>query len=132
MTDQDLEDILQTSKRYNDEHQITGMLLYLEGYFLTMKEGRFMQVLEGSEEEVNLLFDEIKKDPRHQSIIVLQATDLKERNFKDWTMGFRAMDEEDFKNQPNYFEINEYFVNNQQSNVPINYLKSFYRMSQMN
>lgn len=130
MSDKELEQILQVSKTFNEQHHITGMLLYVEGYFLTMKEGRFMQVLEGTESDVRYLFEEkICKDPRHQSIIVLQSGTIRERNFNDWTMGFQAMDEEDFKNKPNYFGINDYFVNTKHSNVPLNYLKSFYKMS---
>ena len=64
------------------------MLLYIEG--------RFFQVLEGEEEVINDLFITISKDDRHGNATVIARGDLDKRIFKDWTMRFNSISEEEF------------------------------------
>ena len=67
----------------NQEHDITGLLLYVEGNFL--------QVLEGHEQDVLRLYKDIERDPRHtNSRKVLQAP-IEERCFGNWGMGFAGV-----------------------------------------
>lgn len=79
----DLEDLLATSRENNARAGITGMLLY--------KDGNFMQVLEGDEEAVRELYDKIAADPRHKGEILLQQGFTEERQFPEWSMGFRDL-----------------------------------------
>lgn len=73
--------ILKTSRVYNAEHGVTGLLLY--------SQGKYYQVLEGEEAEVRSLFiDRISKDKRHHSITLLEEQKLEARNFPEWSMGF--------------------------------------------
>lgn len=76
-----LEAFLEKCRARNKELGITGMLL--------LKRRSFMQVIEGSKASIAELFEEsICKDPRHQSISVLDRREIQERRFASWTMGF--------------------------------------------
>jgi hypothetical protein len=83
MTDDALKDILGKSRRKNDTGEITGMLLYMDPYFI--------QVLEGEEAAITTAFDRIKQDPRHQKVSIIYKKPIAERCFADWTMGFNKV-----------------------------------------
>lgn len=132
MPSDDLLFLLNQSKEWNQEHGLTGMLLYLEGKFLSKVEGRFMQVLEGNERDVNEIFEKIKQDPRHHSLIVLKQSSTESRNFGTWSMGFKSIKLEACKELPGCFDLNEAFLKSdelQQSNLPLNFLRSFYQVN---
>lgn len=93
----DLEDLLATSRDNNARAGITGMLLY--------KEGNFMQVLEGEEGPVRALYDKIGDDPRHRGEIVLRQGFTEERQFPDWSMGFRDLQSPEARAIPGYSEF---------------------------
>ncbi|MEP6901856.1 MAG: BLUF domain-containing protein [Actinomycetota bacterium] len=76
---------------------ITGMLLY--------KDGNFMQILEGKEEVVRNLYNKIAKDPRHRGTITLLKGHLEERQFPAWSMGFRDLNSSDTLATPGYSEF---------------------------
>jgi len=82
--DQVLEDILATSRRKNAQLDISGLLLYLDGNFL--------QVLEGREADVRQLYTTIGKDTRHRGLMVLHAEPAVGRAFADWSMGYYRPD----------------------------------------
>jgi hypothetical protein len=131
MTDEDLLPILEESRSWNNDHNLTGMLLYIEGQFLVRKEGKFMQVLEGPEFEVRAIYEKIKNDDRHRNIILLNEMTIEKRNFEKWLMGFESLSLEDFKKNPDFFELNDDFLKNgklQKFNSSLNFLKSFYIM----
>lgn len=129
MQNDNLLDILNVSRDWNESHDITGMLLYIEGRFLTKIEGRFMQVLEGTEYEVNRIFDKIRLDERHHQVIVLKRQPIKQRHFQTWRMGFRSLNLIEYQNMPGFFELDDDFLSShefQQSDAPLSLLKSFY------
>ena len=66
---------------------VTGMLLYLDPFFL--------QVLEGEETVVDMLFNFIKQDSRHHKISVIYKKPIAKRSFLDWTMGFNRINDKD-------------------------------------
>ncbi len=76
-------EILSVARRNNQELDITGMLLY--------RDGNFLQVLEGPASAVESLIQKIKRDHRHQGIILMSRKNIDERQFGDWTMAFRNM-----------------------------------------
>jgi hypothetical protein len=84
-TKPELQELLQKARRKNGELGLTGMLLY--------KDGNFMQVLEGQKDVVEKLAKTIEADDRHTGILVLLRRETKERNFADWSMGFRDLGE---------------------------------------
>jgi hypothetical protein len=84
-SDAELVELLTKAREKNDRLGVTGMLLY--------HDGNFLQVLEGDEASVRPLFDTINKDTRHQSVIKLIERPLPERQFGEWSMAFRTMDD---------------------------------------
>lgn len=132
MQDGDLLKILSRSRSWNAGHGITGMLLYLEGRFLSQNEGRFMQVLEGTEHQVKDIFEQIKNDERHHGLIVLKQSTAPQRNFNNWSMGFNSLGLDAYKSLPGFFDLNDEFLKSdalQHSNLPLHFLKSFYETS---
>lgn len=83
----DLEALLQKSRSNNTRDGISGMLLY--------RDGDFLQVLEGPEESVRAAYTRIARDSRHGRIMMLDESEIGERNFADWSMGFRRLRRED-------------------------------------
>jgi hypothetical protein len=79
MSDNEIEVLASQAAKKNAEHDITGVLM--------AKGGVFFQIIEGPEENIDKLFTNILKDPRHEKIITLgiQIGDLK-RLFPDWHM----------------------------------------------
>ena len=103
MRRQELFLILTQSRDYNSQHDITGLLLY--------HDGRFIQALEGEQDEVEkLYYKKIKKDPRHKQVETVLTRDIEKRNFPGWHMGFVSAYEEEKRNifgfsrflEPNY------------------------------
>lgn len=80
ISDDLLKDILEKSRKKNRRLNITGMLLYMDPYFI--------QVLEGEEATVSAAFEKIRQDPRHQKISVIYKKPITERVFANWSMGF--------------------------------------------
>jgi hypothetical protein len=74
----DLEAILNSARLHNAQKGISGMLAFNGDYFL--------QVLEGGRAAVNQLYQRIAADPRHESILLLQLSDISERFFPHWAM----------------------------------------------
>jgi hypothetical protein len=73
--------ILESSRLGNPEHGITGLLCFQPG------EDVFLQVIEGAREEVNNLYRNIVRDPRHGDVTILLYTEILERRFASWRMG---------------------------------------------
>ena len=80
LTEQQLDDILSTSRRNNSRTGITGALLY--------QDGNFVQVLEGDKDQVRRLFTRIEADPRHHQVIEVVDGDIAEPDFPQWSMAF--------------------------------------------
>lgn len=76
----ELEEILTHARKYNAEHEITGLLLH--------KNGLFLQVLEGEKNIVEALFNKIKSDNRHFGVINLHEHTISKREFGNWSMRF--------------------------------------------
>lgn len=103
-----LGDILKSAVKHNQANGITGMLLYYGG--------GFMQVLEGEEANLAETYSRICKDPRHHHVISLAETELQQRQFDRWSMGFKHVNASDlakfpksdqlfdFRNQPGYIK----------------------------
>ena len=81
----ELVDLLEYSREKNVKYDITGMLLY--------RGGNFIQVIEGEDEEVLQLYNNIKADPRHKDVTLLSKDPIAKRQFPDWRMGFRNIDQ---------------------------------------
>jgi hypothetical protein len=82
LSEEDISSLLHKARQYNLEHNITGILLYIDGDFL--------QILEGNKHDVYDLFLKIKTDTKHRGIIVVHEGKKAARQFKEWTMGFHS------------------------------------------
>ncbi|WP_108062571.1 BLUF domain-containing protein [Poseidonibacter lekithochrous] len=80
-TDKELEDLLAIARERNGLVNVTGLLI--------IKGRTFLQCLEGPKESVNEIFEKIKKDVRHDSIVELIEEDEGQRYFPDWSMGYK-------------------------------------------
>jgi len=83
MSEDDLVDLLNVSRKNNILNDVTGMLLY--------RNGEFMQALEGEKSKIEALYDKISKDSRHDQIVVLSRKNIVERVFSNWSMGFENL-----------------------------------------
>ena len=78
----DLDGILETSRRNNAAADVTGLLLYVDG--------RVMQVLEGPPKAVADVFHRVQRDARHHTVSVIYHERGSERAFPQWTMHLRS------------------------------------------
>jgi len=76
--------LLEHSQRNNRAEEITGILLY--------SNDTFFQVLEGEEEQVNKLYVQIEKDPRHKDCKIVEKLNVTERAFPYWSMGYEKIE----------------------------------------
>jgi hypothetical protein len=76
----DLRAILSQAEDHNARHQITGLLLY--------SAGRYVQVLEGAQADVQALYARISHDPRHEQVVTVREGPGPQRRFAEWSMGF--------------------------------------------
>ena len=86
--------LLETSRRNNAARGVSGMLLY--------KEGNFLQVLEGREAAVRAITAKIQRDPRHRGIITLIEGFESEYQFPEWSMGFCDLRSDEAQTTPGY------------------------------
>ena len=89
LSDAALEALLTQSRAWNTAHQLTGVLLYCEN--------NIIQVLEGTQDEVEYIFERIAQDVRHRDIFKLADGPIAQRNFSQWSMGFKAVHSEDLQ-----------------------------------
>lgn len=73
-----LDDITKVASKKNKLDNITGALMYCDGWFL--------QALEGKSEAVDRLFLYICKDERHSDVRVIESTIVDSREFERWHM----------------------------------------------
>ncbi|GGW39787.1 BLUF domain-containing protein [Arenibacter certesii] len=76
----DIQTILQTARARNKEIGITGCLVFHNSCFI--------QIVEGKKKQVKSLFQDIKRDSRHNNIRLLWEGKFEERSFNDWCMGY--------------------------------------------
>ena len=72
--------ILAKSRVNNQLVGVTGALMF--------NAGCFAQVLEGGRDAVEAVFERIQQDERHDSVILLELSEIDERRFPNWSMGY--------------------------------------------
>lgn len=97
MEDESLKSILASSRKYNKEVDVTGMLLYFDR--------KFLQLLEGDESVVKTIFNKICNDSRHHNIFVLKEGEISGPLFPGWSMSFRTPTPEEVAEEPGYKDI---------------------------
>ena len=86
--------MLQHVRRHNRLTGVSGCLIY--------HEGEFMQLLEGRQEDLQVLRDKIAADQRHEGFRVVAEGPLQRRVFNDWGMVLRHVRTADNGEQPDF------------------------------
>lgn len=73
--------ILRGARPFNGLNGVTGLLCAADG--------KFLQVLEGPEDSLDIAMARIRADPRHHRIEVLADAPTESRVFADWAMAYR-------------------------------------------
>ena len=86
----DMEDILTKARVRNESLDITGVLIYVDGLFI--------QVLEGKKDRVLELIRSIESDPRHSLFKLFYQAETDSRIFDDWRMAYVDVTREQMAN----------------------------------
>jgi hypothetical protein len=129
--DDELLDLLSYARKNNAANHLSGMLLYVKQREAGsgVVTGRFIQALEGEEQEVIALYETIKRDSRHQQVTLLHQGPISLRSFTDWTMGFRSLLEDEYMQIPGFIKLDDQFIKSKSLlslGVAFNFMKSFY------
>ena len=84
LTDQELDDLLETARSANEMHGVTGMLICFKDMYL--------QLIEGEETKIKQLYNNLLMDDRHYRVQTLKEGEINKRFFPDWSMGFERKD----------------------------------------
>lgn len=89
-------------------------------------EGTFIQVLEGEAELIEQTYEIIAKDPRHLNLIMITGGDITERNFPDWSMGFKTINYDILKEFEGFKDLrDDPFLKNNKNHPALTVLKTF-------
>lgn len=89
ISEDDLKALLKAARANNKSADITGMLLYRDGFFI--------QAIEGEEAQVDALYNRIVQDTRHTNHLLIYREPIEKRCFSEHTMGFSELNVESFK-----------------------------------
>ncbi|HKL08468.1 MAG TPA: BLUF domain-containing protein [Bacteroidales bacterium] len=97
LTEKNLEDLLVDIRKRNKLQKVTGLLLY--------NDGTFIQLIEGKTGIIQNLFEKIQNDRRHSNVVLLLEESIKKRAFPDWTMGYYKLNREQSGKIPGYSDF---------------------------
>ncbi|MES2061018.1 MAG: BLUF domain-containing protein [Bacteroidota bacterium] len=117
LDDDQLLNILASSRKNNNELNVTGVLLY--------SEGTFIQALEGDNNDIDFIFSKIEKDLRHKNMITLINEQISQRSFSDWSMGFSTPRAEKLKDVLGYLQSVDSLNANKGTGAAIMTIKTF-------
>ena len=80
LSDEEVEDLLVVARRENELRNITGMLVCFPDMYV--------QLIEGTEEDIRQLYLNLLNDSRHHHVAVLKQGNSDRRFFPDWSMGY--------------------------------------------
>jgi len=64
----------------NRQNGLTGALLFTGTHFA--------QLIEGREQEIDILISALQRDPRHDELQIVARMPIADRRFKDWSMAY--------------------------------------------
>ena len=88
-------------------------------------DGDFIQVLEGDETIVSNLYDKIKIDKRHKGIIMVSRGIVDDRQFADWSMGYKATNYTEINKIDGLKEFNRSLLFSQDDKIALTFLSVF-------
>ena len=75
-----IDHLLLSARERNEKYNVTGVLMYIGG--------NFMQCIEGTVDNVELIYEIIKANSLHHGIIQLLYRPIEFRDFNDWEMAY--------------------------------------------
>lgn len=96
-SNEEIIDIINVSRVNNARLGVTGLLIY--------HEGSIIQILESEKEVLYTLYNKIIKDTRHKAIIKVLDFSITERNFREWSMGFKQVSNENWSELKGYLNL---------------------------
>lgn len=84
---QEIAKIIKVAQKENMDRDITGVLLYMNN--------RFLQILEGPQDHIYTLMQNIEADTRHKNVETLIEKHIRQRGFGQWNMEFYELDNDD-------------------------------------
>lgn len=96
-TEKDLKSLMAQARARNLRQNITGLLLY--------NNATYMQVLEGPTGDVHEIFEAICEDPRNNGVVKLIDESIQQRDFPQWSMGFKHLDHLGADTPPGFVEV---------------------------
>jgi len=124
MSDEDINKLLFQIREKNKRLAITGLLLLIQG--------KFVQYIEGSKSEISNVYESIKNDPRHNELLLLDSGEIEERQFQDWSMAYKKINNSMVEDLTGYkdLELDNLFLNpDKTTNHPV--LKVLYNFTSM-
>lgn len=85
---ENIEEMLKLFKENNKNNNISGLMLY--------NERNVIQYIEGNNEELYRLYNNIENDRRHYNIIKIIDEKIIKRNFLNWGMNFKELSYNEF------------------------------------
>ncbi|MFW5944412.1 MAG: BLUF domain-containing protein [Bacteroidota bacterium] len=83
LSEKELEALLKEIRKRNEQHEVTGLLLY--------NDLNFIQIIEGVADTIHELYNIIDQDNRHTNVVKLLEEPIEKRAFPDWSMGYRKL-----------------------------------------
>lgn len=124
MHENQLFDILHNSRLHNAALNISGVLLY--------SEGTFIQLLEGRDTIIDALYTRIQADQRHTNIITLINETSNEKSFEQWLMGFAVTDAKKTEKLVGYLKSISQLKLDNRSNDAVLAIRAFIESSRLN
>jgi hypothetical protein len=94
LSDDELTTLLTQAREANAQQGITGALVY--------GDGQFMQIIEGEEPTLAMLYAKLLQDERHGQVFKFADKPIAQRSFTDWSMAFRPVSAEQFQTLQGY------------------------------
>jgi hypothetical protein len=92
LTHEEIGHLLNRARERNKEYGITGILLYVGG--------NFMQYLEGSKDNLDIIYRIIQQDDHHSGLIQVSREAIESRLFGDWAMAYQTREVEGYVGSP--------------------------------
>lgn len=112
-----LKEISTVAKRNNPQLGITGLLFF--------HAQRFLQIVEGEQEQLSELMDKLADDPRHTNIERLIDSPIEKRGFAQWNMDSFNLSDERALQEPELKTIAQAYKQNLQADSAL--IANFYK-----
>ena len=121
LEEKDIFNILQKARDSNSKKGITGCLLF--------HNNEFIQILQGDRKILQDLIKEIKKDVRHNSVMVLAENKIANRVFDKWSMAYHKVENNDVINLDRLIFVNNLLTLSELISKPTHASRVFWYMA---